>query len=49
MTTKTRSKIFTHLWYAKEAEEAAEGEAALVCAPWEVCPVCVVCVPALSE
>ncbi len=23
MTTKTRSKIFTHLWYAKEAEEAA--------------------------
>ena len=23
MATKTRSKIFTHLWYAKEAEEAA--------------------------
>ncbi|MDF2697323.1 MAG: 3-demethylubiquinone-9 3-methyltransferase [Labilithrix sp.] len=23
MTTKTRSKIYTHLWYAKEAEEAA--------------------------
>lgn len=23
MTTKRRSKIFTHLWYAKEAEEAA--------------------------
>jgi predicted 3-demethylubiquinone-9 3-methyltransferase (glyoxalase superfamily) len=24
MTTKTRSRIFTHLWYAKEAEEAAQ-------------------------
>jgi predicted 3-demethylubiquinone-9 3-methyltransferase (glyoxalase superfamily) len=23
MTLKGRSKIFTHLWYAKEAEEAA--------------------------
>jgi predicted 3-demethylubiquinone-9 3-methyltransferase (glyoxalase superfamily) len=23
MTTKTRTKIYTHLWYAKEAEEAA--------------------------
>jgi predicted 3-demethylubiquinone-9 3-methyltransferase (glyoxalase superfamily) len=24
MATKTRSKIFTHLWYAKDAERAAE-------------------------
>jgi predicted 3-demethylubiquinone-9 3-methyltransferase (glyoxalase superfamily) len=24
MTTKARAKIYTHLWYAKEAEEAAQ-------------------------
>lgn len=29
MTTKTRHKIFTHLWYAKEAEEAARFYAAI--------------------
>ena len=29
MTTKARSKIFTHLWYAKEAEEAAKFYASI--------------------
>jgi predicted 3-demethylubiquinone-9 3-methyltransferase (glyoxalase superfamily) len=29
MTTKTRTKIFTHLWYAKEAEEAAHFYASI--------------------
>ena len=29
METKTRSKIYTHLWYAKEAEEAAKFYASI--------------------
>jgi predicted 3-demethylubiquinone-9 3-methyltransferase (glyoxalase superfamily) len=29
MTSKARSKIFTHLWYAKEAEEAARFYASI--------------------
>lgn len=29
MTTETRRKIFTHLWYAKEAEEAAHFYASI--------------------
>ena len=29
MTAKTRTKIFTHLWYAKEAEEAARFYASI--------------------
>jgi predicted 3-demethylubiquinone-9 3-methyltransferase (glyoxalase superfamily) len=29
MDTKSRSKIFTHLWYAKEAEEAAHFYASI--------------------
>lgn len=29
MTAKTRSKIFTHLWYAKEAEQAAQFYASI--------------------
>lgn len=30
MASKTRSKIFTHLWYAKEAEEAARFYASIL-------------------
>jgi predicted 3-demethylubiquinone-9 3-methyltransferase (glyoxalase superfamily) len=29
MTAKTRTKIFTHLWYAKEAEQAAQFYASI--------------------
>ena len=29
MASKGRSKIFTHLWYAKEAEEAAKFYASI--------------------
>ena len=29
MATKTRSKIYTHLWYAKDAEKAAEFYASI--------------------
>ena len=29
MAAKTRSKIYTHLWYAKEAEEAARFYASI--------------------